>query len=124
MKQEEANTILYKMSKVIDNNQMVRLNSILEEIMTAPTTIATEETTSEETFLSDDIEMQLQMICDNYDIWKLQQIDGSSFSEEDELNSASYAVTSCYIKHSIRISCTMRTERLILLVTKWRQFKR
>ena len=64
---------------------------------TASTTIATEETTSEETttstLLSDDIEMQLQMICDNYDIWKLQPIDGSSFSEEDELNSASYAVT-------------------------------
>ena len=33
MKQEEANTILHKMSNVIDNNQMVRLNSILEEIM-------------------------------------------------------------------------------------------
>jgi len=33
MIQEEANTILHKMSKVIDNNQMVKLNSILEEIM-------------------------------------------------------------------------------------------
>ena len=33
MKQEEANTILHKMSKVIDNNQMVKLNSVLEEIM-------------------------------------------------------------------------------------------
>ncbi len=33
MKQEEANTILHKMSKVIDNNQMVKLNTILEEIM-------------------------------------------------------------------------------------------
>ncbi len=33
MKQEEANTILHKMSKVIDNNQMVKLNSVLEEII-------------------------------------------------------------------------------------------
>ena len=33
MKQEEANIILHKMSKVIDNNQMVKLNRILEEIM-------------------------------------------------------------------------------------------
>ena len=33
MIQEEANTILHKMSKVIDNNQMVKLNSILEEIL-------------------------------------------------------------------------------------------
>lgn len=65
----------------------------------APTTIATEETTSEETttstsaVLSDDIEMQLQIIYDNYDIWKLHPIDEEYFSEEDELNSASYAVT-------------------------------
>lgn len=34
MKQEEANVILHKMSKVIDNTQMVRLNSILDEILT------------------------------------------------------------------------------------------
>lgn len=34
MKQEEANVILHKMSKVIDNTQMVRLNAILEEILT------------------------------------------------------------------------------------------
>ncbi len=33
MKQEEANLILHKMSKVIDNSQMVKLNNILEEIM-------------------------------------------------------------------------------------------
>lgn len=33
MKQEEANVILHKMSKVIDNTQMVKLNTILEEIM-------------------------------------------------------------------------------------------
>lgn len=34
MKQEEANMILHKMSKVIDNTQMIRLNTVLEEIMT------------------------------------------------------------------------------------------
>ena len=34
MKQEEANVIRHKMSKVIDNTQMVRLNAILEEILT------------------------------------------------------------------------------------------
>ena len=34
MKQEEANVILHKMSKVIDNTQMVRLNAILDEILT------------------------------------------------------------------------------------------
>ena len=34
MKQEEANMILHKMSKVIDNTQMVRLNNVLEEILT------------------------------------------------------------------------------------------
>ena len=33
MIQEEANMILHKMSKVIDNNQMVKLNTILEELM-------------------------------------------------------------------------------------------
>ena len=33
MKQEEANTILHKMSKVIDNNQMVKLNTVLEEVL-------------------------------------------------------------------------------------------
>ena len=33
MKQEEANVILHKMSKVIDNSQMVKLNTVLEEIM-------------------------------------------------------------------------------------------
>lgn len=64
---------------------------------TAPTTIATEETTSEgtttSTLLSDDIEMQLQIIYDNYDTWKLQTVDDSYFSEENELNGASFAVT-------------------------------
>lgn len=33
MKQEEVNTILHRMSKVIDNSQMVKLNTVLEEIM-------------------------------------------------------------------------------------------
>ena len=47
MKQEEANLILHKMSKAIDNNQMVKLNTVLEEIM-ADTDLAGPLKSSEE----------------------------------------------------------------------------
>ena len=33
MKREEANTILYKMSTFLDNNQMMKLQKILDEIV-------------------------------------------------------------------------------------------
>ena len=39
------------------------------------------------------IEEQIQIIYDNYDTWKLQPVDDSYFSEENELNCASFAVT-------------------------------
>ena len=73
---------------------------------TAPTTTTTEETTateetttSEETTLletadcPDEISGQLQIIYDNYDIWMLHPTDENFFSEIDELNRASFAVT-------------------------------
>ena len=47
MKQEEANIILHKMSKVIDNSQMISLNSILDEIIT-DTVTETPQKSSEE----------------------------------------------------------------------------
>ncbi len=47
MKHEEVNLILHKMSKVIDNNQMVKLNTVLEEIM-ADTDLAGPLKSSEE----------------------------------------------------------------------------
>ena len=54
MKQEEANVILHRMSKVIDNTQMVRLNTVLEEILTEDRLDADLKSSEEiiETFLS------------------------------------------------------------------------
>ncbi len=65
----------------------------------APTAIATEQTTSEETttstsaVLSDDIEMQLQIIYDNYETWMLQPAIPHTDMDEQSLQIANYAVT-------------------------------
>ena len=54
MEREEANTILHKMSKVIDNNQMVKLNIVLEELLKDATLDAPLKSSEEiiEAFLS------------------------------------------------------------------------
>ena len=65
-----------------------------EETTTSEETTASEETTTIETVdLPDEIDEQLQIIYDNYETWMLLPMDDSFFSEEDELNSASFAVT-------------------------------